>query len=292
MYGIYGHTCVYSSASKSFYIFGGISFDTTEGIKESGKLYSYHYPTGKFSLIFPQESGFKLVGKHPPARFFHSAVTTQTMMIVFGGASDLRPQNGKRSSRRTPLAPSAIYVYRCNLWLDLNQDYRTFRIGGSPLQNSIGSSATLSGNEVYILAGYFANVEPLLKKVQIVDDYCHILNSDCSSVPGCSSASVSLNSNLTDTFCFSNNDENVTLPCNFESNLANIHINYETSCIGTEKRNCSEHKTCSECLSDYDVAVSAKNKNDPGLCKWCSGCKQVVPKNCIQSMNHSLNFQH
>jgi hypothetical protein len=295
MSGIYGHSCVYSSNDKSFFIFGGILFDPVEGVKQSGKLYSYHYPSGKFSLIFAQELGLRFVGRHPQMRFFHSAVTTRNMMIVFGGASDLRYQSGRRPLKRSLLAPTAVYVYSCNLWLDLTQDSQAYRIGGSPLQNTIGSSATISGNDIYIMAGYFANVEPLLKKVQIVQDYCHLLNSDCTTLPGCSGASIALNSNLTDTLCFSSSHGNATLPCNFGNNEADVHFSYETSCIGTEKRNCSAHKTCTECLADYDVPVSIKGKKDPGLCKWCSGCKQVIIKKTLihlMLLTLNLSFQN
>ena len=48
--GIYGHTTVYNSASKTFYVFGGNVFHVNSSFI-SNKLWTFHYPTKTWSIV-------------------------------------------------------------------------------------------------------------------------------------------------------------------------------------------------------------------------------------------------
>ncbi len=67
--GIYGHTTVYNSAMKSFYIYGGISYASGR-VEVSSKLFVLHYPTRRWSTVPANEGRTK-----PFPRALHSAVT-------------------------------------------------------------------------------------------------------------------------------------------------------------------------------------------------------------------------
>lgn len=105
--GIIGHSTVYHAPSQSLYIYGGILY-TYNGTMLSNILFSFHYPTKKWSELptFPNLNSFK---NQPIATYLHSAVTTEDYMIIFGGKSD---------SSLTSESLHA-YVYGCNQWVKL-----------------------------------------------------------------------------------------------------------------------------------------------------------------------------
>jgi hypothetical protein len=87
-------------------------------------------------------------------------VTTKNFMLLFGGKSETGLDE---SVARPPLAPTALYVYRCSLWVDVANDGRDeLNIFGSPATASIGSAATVANDaEVFILGGFFGQVSIL-----------------------------------------------------------------------------------------------------------------------------------
>ena len=155
--GIYGHSTVYHASHKAFYVYGGLAFDPDLGVKSSGSLFSLHYPSGKWALLPLREARSRPQGNIPQSRYFHSAVTTKNYMLLFGGKTD----TGFEETRaKTPLSPTAIYVYRCSLWIDLTNDGRDeLKFVGSPPVVSVGSSATVANDdEIFILGGFFGQV--------------------------------------------------------------------------------------------------------------------------------------
>jgi hypothetical protein len=49
--GLYGHTTVYHSSHKAFYVYGGLAFDSDSGVRPSARLYSLHFPSRKWALL-------------------------------------------------------------------------------------------------------------------------------------------------------------------------------------------------------------------------------------------------
>jgi hypothetical protein len=137
-----------------------LAFDPELGVQASSRLYSLHYPSGKWSLLPLREARSRPLGNVPQKRYFHSAVTTKNYMLLFGGKSETHLEE---SRSKFPLAPTAIYVYRCSLWIDLINDGRDeLRFIGSPPVVSIGSSATVANeDEIFILGGFFGQVNLL-----------------------------------------------------------------------------------------------------------------------------------
>lgn len=156
--GLYGHTTVYHSSHKAFYVYGGLAFDPDSGVRPSARLFSLHYPSGKWSVLPLREARSRPLGNAPQSRFFHSAVSTKNYLLLFGGSGDANLEENSRP--RYPLFPTAIYVYRCSLWIDVINDGRDeLKVVGSHPVVSVGSSATLSNeNEVFILGGFFGQV--------------------------------------------------------------------------------------------------------------------------------------
>lgn len=159
--GLYGHSTVYHASHKAFYVYGGLAYDRSEGVRSSARLYSLHYPSGKWALLPLREARARPSGNVPQSRFFHSAVTTKNYMLLFGGKTDAVSDENRGKSSATFLPPTAIYVYRCSLWIDIVNDGRdgvTFI--GSPPVVSVGSSAALANDEdIFILGGFFGQVK-------------------------------------------------------------------------------------------------------------------------------------
>ena len=147
--GLYGHSTVYHASHKAFYVYGGLAYDRSDGVRASARLYSLHYPSGKWALLPLREARARPSGNVPQSRFFHSAVTTKNYMLLFGGKSSA-----------SFLAPTAIYVYRCSLWIDIVNDGRDgVNFIGSPPVVSVGSSAAMANDdEIFILGGFFGQV--------------------------------------------------------------------------------------------------------------------------------------
>jgi hypothetical protein len=80
------------------------------------------------------------------------------LQLIFGGTGDANLEENSRP--RFPLFPTAIYVYRCSLWIDVINDGRDeLKIVGSHPVVSVGSSATVANdNEIFILGGFFGQV--------------------------------------------------------------------------------------------------------------------------------------
>ena len=159
--GLYGHTTVYHSTHKSFYVYGGLAYDPETGVRTSARLFSLHYPSGKWALLPLREARSRPLGNAPQSRYFHSAVKTKNYILHFGGNGDVNLEENSRS--KVHLFPTAIYVYRCSLWIDVINDGRDeLKVVGSHPVVSVGSSATVADdNEIYILGGFFGQVRSL-----------------------------------------------------------------------------------------------------------------------------------
>lgn len=89
--GIFGHTAVFHSISKSIYVFGGYAFQPNGKNEISNRLFALNTVSRLWSEI-PIFSGINQVGqKLPRARFLHSAISTDNYMLVYGGKT--KPKN-------------------------------------------------------------------------------------------------------------------------------------------------------------------------------------------------------
>lgn len=89
--GIFGHTAVFHSISKSVYVFGGYAFQSNGKNEISNRLFVLNTASQLWSEI-PIFSGINQIEqKLPRARFLHSAISTDNYMLVYGGKT--MPQN-------------------------------------------------------------------------------------------------------------------------------------------------------------------------------------------------------
>lgn len=90
-FGIFGHTAVFHSISKSVYVFGGYAFQSNGKNEISNRLFALDIASRLWSEI-PIFSGINQIEqKLPRARFLHSAISTDNYMLVYGGKT--MPQN-------------------------------------------------------------------------------------------------------------------------------------------------------------------------------------------------------
>jgi len=207
-------------------------------------------------------------------------------MVVFGGSTEILLDNDpdRPYSRNFP-SPVAIYIYRCSLWIDIDNSLSDVKIEGVPPVVSVGSAATATDeNEIYILSGFSGKIDALLKKLVLPTDFCQLLTNECLSSPGCGNAVVVETNNKNTTFCYSNVNDKPAPPCNKDSTAGSLHYTQGVSCLGAEymeTRECSAMKTCGECLSDYPTPIGSKIGAGASNCKWCYGCKKVITFNFL-----------
>lgn len=109
--GVFGHSTVYHQQSQMLYIFGGYQYVDGK-VQISNKLHSFH--VGK--LTWNELPVFSELNNPedflPRARFLHSAISTDSYMLVYGGQT-------------SPYSSSDVlnaYVYKCNTWIRLTDD--------------------------------------------------------------------------------------------------------------------------------------------------------------------------
>lgn len=104
--GIFGHTTVFHSISKSVYVFGGYAFQPNGKNEISNRLFALNTASRLWSEI-PIFGGINQIEqKLPRARFLHSAISTDNYMLVYGGKT--KPQN---SSDYLNAYVSFIFLY-------------------------------------------------------------------------------------------------------------------------------------------------------------------------------------
>merc|ERR1712001_656919 len=96
--GIYGHSTVYHSQTRSFYVYGGITYNIDNGISMSNQIYTFHYPSKIWAPVsiyssqaLPQHYDSLLSSSRlskPPKSIFHSAVTFDKYMVIVGGKQE------------------------------------------------------------------------------------------------------------------------------------------------------------------------------------------------------------
>ena len=127
-------------------------------------------------------------------------------------------------------------------------------------------------------------LESGLKRLAVPSDFCQLINDDCKSTPGCGSAFIVDDANNNATFCYSNELSKPSNPCSDSASIgddraasysASVHYSNGFQCDMADERDCSEHRSCGECLSDFPMPDGSKIGAGKTTCKWCSGCGKV-----------------
>ncbi|XP_055502890.1 attractin-like protein 1 isoform X1 [Leucoraja erinacea] len=134
--GGYGHSSVYSAATKSIYVHGGYKAFRSNEYGLVDDLYKYTVNSRTWTIL--KESGF--------ARYLHSAVIISGVMLVFGGNThnDTSLSNGAKCFSADFLA----YDIACDEWNvlpkpNLHRDLNRF-----------GHSAVVSNGSMYVFGGF------------------------------------------------------------------------------------------------------------------------------------------
>ena len=218
---LYGHTTVYHSHSNTFYIYGGISYLDDGQLKMSSNLFSLHYPTKKLSLVsiysnkpYPGHYISLIPSNGSPVlypRMFHSSVTSDKHMIIVGGK-----YNWKNDDNILNEPYASLYVYRCNMWINLYISPTSG--GGENIDPTFaGSSSMDNKGNIFVLGGIsqqYGVAKGELSKITLPKDSCSLYASlqdvqVCKTTLGCAHCSVSDGKGANSTFCYSNDLEKV-----------------------------------------------------------------------------------
>ena len=230
--GIYAHSVVYHSSSRSFYIYGGMTYYLNEGkgVDISNKLYSLHYPSRTWSLLSVYSSSqpyhyqpqpyptmmSNLMQSTPQPRLFHSAVTTRSYMLIVGGQSMLE----KNDVEIRNLALMSMYIYRCNLWINIYKQSPFVEMVGEDddiVLTAAGGATIDREGKIYLMGGLIQGngiASGSLLRLVLPEDSCAIYSSAkssqvCKTTLGCAHCSVYDGNGNNSTFCYSNDLEKV-----------------------------------------------------------------------------------
>lgn len=293
---IFGHSTVYHSASQVLYIFGGIISS-----KPSNTLYALHLE----KLYWTELPTFKEINRPenllPRSRFFHSAISTENYMIIYGGLTS--PYNASDVL--------IAYVYNCNEWIRLTED---IEIVGRLPDHSYAEAITVDPDTkaIYMVGGWDGTSQSKVIKLILPEDICQFWSSGkyyCRHYMGCSYCAVSTFEGST-SYCFSSWNSQIC-----EGHNGSVTFNNGEACDKSwiSRRNCSSFETCSSCLASWPLSLESFESQI--VCKWCDGCgidghcisaeaecnreskwcsKQTTIKNlsqCPQPQCHTLNCE-
>ncbi|XP_018320718.1 multiple epidermal growth factor-like domains protein 8 isoform X2 [Agrilus planipennis] len=258
--GIFAHSTVFHSQSNSLYVFGGYEYMAQQSVL-SNKLYMLNYESKTWTNLNLFGSSINI----PRPRYFHSAVTTDTHMIVLGGR--LSPWN----------VTDTMYAfsYNCNQWINFISE-GIDKIG--PLPGQIYAQAMAiepDGDAAYVIGGWGSDSQFFVLKIEFPSDLCSLWSTRhyCLQVPGCG-------------HCFLKKDE--------EKILEMCYNNFKTQCpisnsvTGVEVHD-NKGKVCDgtiisgDCLSLHDCTSCVQVPN----CYWC-GNLCMTNKSCSDEAADSL----
>ena len=281
--GIYGHTTVYNSDSKSFYVFGGNVFHVNSSFT-SNKLWTFHHPSKTWSIVpfdhhhskvrrlntknVPLDNSFifqplyHLKNAVTP-RMFHTAVPTRNYMLIFGGDVE-KSRNG--------FSDILVYSFNCATWLKIPTYMAADEIRilsrkhieylGVPIISKLGlRSVRLRSGFIYIVGGSSGRISDQLVRMYFPEDLCRLFDDnaeDCLSFPGCS-------------FCQARGDD-ISSRCFSGTNVGedkcsggNYHQQAGPSCdpgwVSQENRDCDSFRNCGDCLAEFPIYGSSPVKS-------------------------------
>ncbi|KAI8043565.1 hypothetical protein M5D96_004897 [Drosophila gunungcola] len=164
---LYGHTAVYHPETNSVYLFGGYSTEPQSSL----------YALDLQKLSWTELPSFRELNSPasllPRARYFHSAVSTEHYMILYGGRT--QPFNG------TDVL--IAYVYACNQWVRLTEDVEL--IGRVPASSYAEDMAIDPDTGVIFVIGGWdgSSTHSHVTRIALPDDICQLWSSGKASVP-------------------------------------------------------------------------------------------------------------
>lgn len=255
--GVFGHSTVYHNPTESFYVFGGYIFDFNSTYL-SNKLFSFHYPSQKWSVL-PTFEGYNPASDLlPRARFLHSAITTDDYMIVFGGRTN--PHNTTDSLM--------AYSYICNYWIRLLA--KDIHIVGTPPPATYAHGMTYDpeNGAAYVIGGFDGGVQSLVIKIVFPRDLCNLWTSKdrCITSVGCSYCEVAHKYGETTSLCYSNSQP---LADSCESSNGTVKTNNGVVCNPEwfSRRTCEQYRSCTDCLAKWPSYATEMK-----VCGWCADC--------------------
>jgi len=231
--GIYGHSAVYHQQSDTIYVFGGMIYESHQ-VLMSNRLYSFNIPKKRWSVLpYGDENFWPSPLTFPPRKYLHSAVSTDSYMLIIGGYGT------------TKTVSMIAYVYSCNSWQALDQ------IEGQELLNLVATASSIYNHQVLTMGGLLvsggASTESVYQLSLPEDILCSVHNNSdrCKAQLFCSS-------------CSSNNDQKeqcyrseLDMPTKCSSGATNINFWYGKACstINFQEAKCERLRTCGECLA-------------------------------------------
>lgn len=259
--GIYGHTSVFHKANdiseSGIYVFGGLIYEV-DSTMISSNLYGYSFARDSWSRLTPDPPELK-----PIPRYFHSAVTTDSYMLVIGGRSNETNNNLIRDI--------LVYVYKCNRWESLEID----SIGEPPIA-SLGLATALHENHLFVFGGFNGFAHGKLSRLTLPKDLCQLFSHSrigCLKFLDCTFCALYENG-INRTFCYSKDvGEQI---CQNTKGASEFTRSRECDAKWHERRACGQYESCVDCVAIWPYYSKAKD-----TCKWCSGCPHeiCIPKN-------------
>ncbi|EDW52069.1 GM16709 [Drosophila sechellia] len=246
---LYGHTSVYHPETNSVYLFGGYSTEAQSNL----------YALDLQKLSWTELPSFRELNSPasllPRARYFHSAVTTEHYMILYGGRT--LPFNG------TDVL--IAYVYACNQWVRLTEDVEL--IGRVPASSYAEDMAIdPDTGAIYVIGGWDgSSSHSHVTKITLPDDICQLWSNgkyQCRHYMGCSYCTIQ-NTYSYSSHCFSHG----RTPC--ANHNGTLVVNNGAACDDDwmASRNCSSFATCGACLAAWPT-----HQEVAPVCHWCDDC--------------------
>ncbi|XP_058820306.1 multiple epidermal growth factor-like domains protein 8 [Topomyia yanbarensis] len=249
---IFGHSAVCDPASQILYLFGGIVYIDGK-TRVSNKLYAFNFNNLKWTELPVFVN--RLSDHVPQARYLHSAVTTESYMLIFGG----RSQPGSSSEAMV------AYIYKCNQWVRLNGDIEI--IGNSFGQTyALAMTQDTENDAFYAVGGWDGSSFSRVTKINVPQDLCDLWSSSkyiCRQYMGCSFCAVkTLEEYISHCYSVGNSDV-----CDAQNGTLSFNNGAPCDDEWISKRNCSLFENCMTCLASYPAHTEARP-----ICQWCPDC--------------------
>lgn len=264
--GLYGHSTVFHAATNSLYIFAGYHYHYNNKTVLSNRLYALRYDTMHWVDLhaFAEQSGMFPADSKLRPRFLHSAISTETYMLVFGG----------RGGRNDGFY---AFLYNCSQWVNLMGE-DVSRVGPVPGQ-TYAQAMTFENNSVYVVGGWGSESQCKVTRIGVPEDLCELWSGSrykCLQMRGCGFCSAELANGNNVTHCYSLTR---SIPEQCSNSNGTLRSSNGLSCEGFPSVDCSFMKECSACLQF------------PG-CQWCRSCSNQVHKalNNCRPFSEACNF--
>ncbi|XP_030384738.1 multiple epidermal growth factor-like domains protein 8 [Scaptodrosophila lebanonensis] len=248
---LYGHSTVYHAESHILYVFGGYSTEP------QSTLYGLNLQKLSWTELPVFQDLNRPDSLLPRARYFHSAVTTEHYMVIYGG-------------RTSPYNASDVliaYVYSCNQWIRLTDDVEI--IGQLP-QSTYAEDITIEVDNksiyIYVIGGWDGSATlSHVTRIQLPEDICQLWSSGkyrCRHYMGCSYCTIQSATQIS-SLCFTQGHT----PC--ANHNGTLVVNNGAACDDAwmARRNCSSFSSCTACLASWPT-----HQEMTPVCQWCDEC--------------------